>query len=429
MRLRDWHRLVCYRRTFALGLVTFACTSVTAAQNRTLVGVAGRKNESVSIAAQGRFVTVVWGASTSDGTDVYSAVSRDGGTSFSAPVRVNATAFDARVGGEQPPHVVLISRRNTDPAIVVVWTAKRPDGSRLLTARSETGGASFGATAIVPGTDAVGNRGWESVAVDSGGRVHVLWLDHRRTVAATHAHGAAPTAGPAAPKMDPVESAARSQLYVASLDGSTPPTAITGGVCYCCKTAFVSGADGTLVGAWRHVFAGDLRDIAFTTSRDRGRTFSSPVRVSEDHWEFDGCPDNGPAIAIDAERRVHVAWPSPADVANPSVMALFYAISLDGARFLPRVRVPTSAPAGHVHVLAERDRNVLLAWDETTPAGRTVRLARGVADRRGQIAFRAVGSPEVGRYPALALAADGALVAWSAPRDGGNMIVVTRVAR
>ena len=406
-----------------------ASAAVGVAQDRVLLGVPGRSNESVSIAADGPFVAVVWGASTTGGMDVYSAVSRNGGTSFGAPVRVNATAFDARVGGEQPPHVVLVPHRGADPSVVVVWTAKRPEGSRLLTARSETGGASFGATTVVPGTDAVGNRGWESVAVDSGGRVHVLWLDHRRTVAGAHSHNATATAGTAEPKLDPVASAARSQLYAASLDGSTPPTAITGGVCYCCKTSLVGGADGGLYGVWRHVFPGDLRDIAFTSSRDGGRTFSSPLRVSEDHWEFDGCPDNGPALAVDAGRRVHVAWPSPADVKNPRVMALYYALSIDGRRFLPRVRIPTDAPAGHVQVLAERDRSVVIAWDETTPAGRTVKLARAAPDNRGQITFRTVGSAEPGRYPALALSANGALVAWSQPKDGSSTIVVSRVSR
>ena len=36
------------------------------------------------------------------------------------------------------------------------------------------------------------------------------------------------------------------------------------GVCYCCKTAMVAAPGGVLYAAWRHVFAGNLRDIAFT---------------------------------------------------------------------------------------------------------------------------------------------------------------------
>lgn len=394
------------------------------------VGMPGRTNASVSLAAAGRFVAVVWGGATTGGMDVFSAVSRDGGATFRPPVRVNSTAFDARVGGEQPPHVVLVPRRGMEPSLVVVWTAKRSDGSRLLTSRSDDGGATFSRSTVVPGTDAVGNRGWESVTVDADGRVFVLWLDHRRTVAGAHQHGAVADArGPAAAKPDPVERAALSQLYVASLDGAVAPKPITGGVCYCCKTSLVAGADGALYGVWRHVFPGDLRDMAFTISRDHGRTFAPLVRVSEDHWEFDGCPDNGPAVAVDARRRVHVAWPSPADVTNPVVMALFYATSGDGVRFDPRVRIPTYGPAGHVQVLAEGDGSVLVAWDETERGGRSVKWSRGRADARGQFVFQPGGTLGSGLYPSLAMTSAGALVAWSQPADGGSVIMVARVGR
>ena len=43
------------------------------------------------------------------------------------------------------------------------------------------------------------------------------------------------------------------------------------GVCYCCKTAMVAAPGGVLYAAWRHVFEGNLRDIAFTSSRDGGK--------------------------------------------------------------------------------------------------------------------------------------------------------------
>ena len=391
------------------------------------VAVTGRSNESVSVAADGQFVAMVWGASTTGGMDVFSAVSRDGGATFTSPVRVNAVAFDARVGGEQPPHVVLVPRRGAAPSLVVVWTAKRAEGSRLLMARSDDGGVSFGATTVVPGTAATGNRGWESVTANARGGVHVLWLDHRDLPATPHQHGAVATSGPAAPAPDSVERASYSKLYVASLDGSTPPKAITGNVCYCCKTSFVAGSDGTLYGVWRHVYPGDLRDIALTSSRDGGRTFSAPLRVSEDHWEFDGCPDNGPSLAVDGARRVHVVWPSPADVKDPRVMALYYAVSRDGAAFAPRVRVPTAGPAGHVQVIADSDRGLVVAWEEMTAAGRSVVVARGTTDAVGRASFRRVGTAETGRYPSLAATSTGVVMAWTSTQNGANVISVRRI--
>ena len=44
-----------------------------------------------------------------------------------------------------------------------------------------------------------------------------------------------------AEKPDGVAMAQKSKLYFSTLDGSAPTHAITGGVCYCCKTAIVAG--------------------------------------------------------------------------------------------------------------------------------------------------------------------------------------------
>jgi hypothetical protein len=117
-----------------------------------------------------------------------------------------------------------------------------------------------------------------------------------------------------APKTDGAAKAELSKLYFSRLDGSGDPRALTGGVCYCCKTAVAAGPNGSLYAAWRHVYPGNIRDIAFTVSRDNGRTFAAPLRVSDDHWVLDGCPENGPAMAIDGRDRVHhcVADPGPA---------------------------------------------------------------------------------------------------------------------
>ena len=76
-------------------------------------------------------------------------------------------------------------------------------------------------------------------------------------------------------KPDGVAMAQKSKLFVASLDGTLAPRALTGGVCYCCKTAAAATGDA-IYAAWRHVYPGNLRDMAFTMSRDGGR--SSPRR-------------------------------------------------------------------------------------------------------------------------------------------------------
>src|SRR5689334_21585583 len=146
----------------------------------TTIGVPERVNEYASIVSRQMWVALAWAASSdASGTDIYAAVSRDGGASFGSPVRVNTVAKQASVNGEQPPRIAIVPGSG-GPALVVVWTAKGESGTVILSARSSDGGRSFAASMPVPGSDAAGNRGWESVAVDPAiGRIYTAWLDHR----------------------------------------------------------------------------------------------------------------------------------------------------------------------------------------------------------------------------------------------------------
>ena len=115
---------------------------------------------------------------------------------------------------------------------------------------------------------------------------------------------------------------------------------LTSGVCYCCTSAIVALPGGTLVSAWRHVYAGNMRDRAFTVSRDGGRSFAPPARVSEDGWSIHGCPDDGPALAAAPDQRVHIVWPTVIPGAEP-MGALFYSVLRDDGTCARRTRIPT----------------------------------------------------------------------------------------
>ena len=402
------------------------------------IGVRGRVNAAPSIAAMGRVVVLAWGASTSGGMDVYASVSRDGARTFGVPVRVNDVDGDASVGGEQPPHVALIPRTDREPSIVVVWTAKRPGGTRILSARSDDAGASFSRARPLAGGEASGNRGWEAVATDAEGRVVSVWLDHREL--AGSAAGQAPmhheghdhaNAGKA-----PADGAARAQLsklYFSRLDdlsGGSEATgrAIAGGVCYCCKTALAAGADGSIFAAWRHVYPGNIRDIAFTVSRDGGRTFPEPIRVSDDQWVLDGCPENGPAMALDGRQRVHVVWPTlvsgtAADV-EPT-LELFYAASSDGRQFSSRRRLPTEGVPKHAQVAAAQDGSLIVVWEEQARGTRRIVAGR----TRGGEAFarQIVSGTGSAVYPVVAAAGDSTIVAWTHEVKERSVIQLTRL--
>jgi hypothetical protein len=348
---------------------------------------------------------------------------------------VNSLAGEARANGEQPPRVALVARPGGVPQIDVVWLAKRASGTVLLTARSIDGGRSFAPATVVSGSDAAGNRGWESIAADNKGGVHVAWLDHRRlaerdsAIASMHHHDAAGATAPTtATKPDGVAIAELSQIYVAALDGS-PARPVTGGVCYCCKTALATGRAGQIYLAWRHVYSGNLRDIAFTSSRDAGGTFAPPTRVSEDKWAIEGCPEDGPVLAVDRHARVHIVWPTVVSENGAVVKALFHAISRDGTTFSERMRLPTKGQANHPQMAFAGDESLIVAWDESGDGFRRIALARGAVTADGRVGFErhASSGARIGTYPAVSRVPDGFVMAWTTGDPAASVIRIESV--
>jgi len=382
------------------------------------LGVAGRTNLTPWIAAHGKTVAVAWGATAEGKTDVFLALSRDEGATFGAPVRVNAVAGTARLGGELPPRVAV-----TDDGIVVLWGA-RGTSTSIEIARSTDGGKSFGPATALQAPAAVGDRGWPSLSVGRDGLAHAFWLDHRGLAESRATQKPAADHGKGHGTHDGVAMAQKSALYYASF-GKTAAAerSIAPGVCYCCKTA-TAASDRRVYAAWRHVFPGNIRDIAFASSSDGGRTFTPLARVSEDGWQIAGCPDDGPAMAVDRRGVVHLVWPTVIGSATPEG-ALFYATSSDGRTFSPRVRLQTlgSAHPTHPQIAVDGAGRVVVAWDERME-GRRLVAARVVSPAASPLApIITLTDGESGQYPVLAATPTALLAAWASGGEGSTIKV------
>ena len=392
------------------------------------LSVPARTNANVSLAAEGRTVVAVWAAAPAQGAaDLFAAVSLDSGATFGAPVRVNSTAGDVVAHGEQPPRVVLVRRPGKTPAIVIAWMGAGKAGASLLTARSDDGGRSYGPSSAMPGSSAPGARGWQSAVANRDGNVRAFWLDHRGLAApAAGAKEHSPEHAKAGAADDGTAMAQRSSLYTSVVGNPASVHAVTSGVCYCCKTAVAAAADGTVYAAWRQVYPGSIRDIATTMSRDGGRTFAAPVKVSDDRWVLNGCPDDGPALVVDAKSRLHVVWPTVVtDGKGAQTLALFYATSTDGRTFTPRQRVPTEGVPHHPQLTAAADGSVVLAWDESGKGPRRVAFARAEAGRPGQ--FTRLAEPGAGIYPVVVATPDGVVAAWTIGTGANTQIQIERL--
>ena len=191
------------------------------------------------------------------------------------------------------------------------------------------------------------------------------------------------------------------------------------------------GFNYQIYAAWRHVYPGSVRDIAFTASRDGGRMFSAPVRVSDDAWVLEGCPENGPSMTADTRQRVHIAWPTliqePAS-AEPT-LALFYAESHDGLLFTPRQRVPTEGVPRHVRIASHPGGAIAMVWEEGSDGTRRVALGLGTPAEGGRLRWqrRIISGAATATYPVLVSVEDGVVAAWVHDTGAGPGIRVERI--
>jgi hypothetical protein len=218
-------------------------------------------------------------------------------------------------------------------------------------------------------------------------------------------------------------------------DGSHTETRVATDVCFCCKTGVATGPDGTVYVAWRHIYPPNLRDVTVARSTDGGRGFGPPVRVSEDGWALDGCPDDGPSIAVDGRGVVHVAWPTvvPGGSAGKGI---FYSYSTDGGRsFAARLRVDEGTGGAAHPQLAVGDDRVVVVWDQQDQERRSIR-ARTLSSEPGASAWAPVlGQASVlsadgpAAYPAVATTPISTIVAWSEESPTGSQVRVRRLGR
>ncbi|GMV22372.1 MAG: hypothetical protein AMXMBFR57_23210 [Acidimicrobiia bacterium] len=354
---------------------------------RGTLGFDARANRFTSIAALDRYVAVAWIATEATlGTDVYVAMSVDTGRTFADPIRINWRPGSARAGGEQPPRVALVPRSAGPPDVVAFWLGRRTTGRVLLTTRSEDGGRTYAEPTLVAGTDTTGERGWQTLSVGPEREIALAWVDHRR--------GA-------------------SDLYIATGVNDPDPRVIARDVCAGSRTALAHGRNGVMYAVWRHIFAADERDIAIASSRDGGRTWTPPARISDDHWSSAGCPDEGPTMTVDSRGRLHLVWPTVVTTADGVERTqLFYASSDNGTDFTTRLPIPFPHHARHPRVATLADDTVAVTWDSPRGGRSHVWRTIGRAAADGTWTFDAPIDVGEGIYPAVAGTVEGLVLSW-----------------
>jgi len=302
------------------------------------------------------------------------------GSAFSAPVRVNDRLGDATVRNENPPKVA----GGPGNEIYVAWANERERfKGNIRFSRSLDGGKTF-SPAVDLNSDMPGpaiGRGFQTIAVDSKGRVLVAWIDQRNKK---------------------TEDQAMAEIWMAESEdrGKTfsHDRKIVSNVCDCCRLALALDSTGRIFISYRSVppTGPMFRDIAVARSEDGGKTFRSAI-VNHDGWELHACPTDGASLTIDRSGRLDVAW----FTAIGDLPRLFIASSSDhGASFgKPALLDPAQKQAKHAHVVAIGEGLVLAAWDDV--ADKPI-VQWGIYDLATR-SVRVLGSQKEATYPIVAI--------------------------
>src|SRR5262249_5028525 len=130
------------------------------------------------------------------------------------------------------------------------------------------------------------------------------------------------------------------------------------GICPCCDVAVAVTPDRAAFVAFRNSDSGH-RDI-WLAPAGAETAFAATIPVAREPWTFNGCPHDGPSLAIVGDR-LHVAWMD----AHTGSGRIYHASSpFDDPSFHPRALSPEGRGAqGHPKLADDGDGGVHAVWD------------------------------------------------------------------
>jgi hypothetical protein len=220
--------------------------------------------------------------------------SADAGTTWSEPRLLDIGNDTPMANGEAHPGIAFASPAHGDWVVVTYNQAlAKPYTGEVRMLRSADGGKTFSAPFTVHRDRQIITHSFESAGFDARGVLHTVWIDKRDKVL----------------RGDKAASYAGAAIYRnESRDGGLsfgPDIKVADHGCECCRLVLAPTQDGRLAAMWRHVFAPNIRDHAFTVLGEPGKDM---VRATFDGWKLDACPHHGPGLAAAASGGYHAVW-------------------------------------------------------------------------------------------------------------------------
>lgn len=284
---------------------------------------------------------VAWTEKSDEELVFYFSISNDDGRTFPDKIPVR---LDERVAthGEGMPKIAF----KGDGTILVAYETKSPTAENkyagaICYITTKDGGRSWSSQRFIHRDTTAGrSRSYFDIATLPDGQVGASWLDI---------------------KLD-AETGGRSVRFAKTdaEDSFTQEVLIDSSACQCCRTDIYTDTGRNVYVAYRGLRKGvmgkAIRDMMCSTSADEGKNFSSPITISVDNWNIDGCPHTGPSLCT-SKAGLMSLW-----YTEGSGNGVYYTHKpIDSSEFLPRQLV--SATGSHPQVCSNGDKIAML-WEE-----------------------------------------------------------------
>ena len=295
------------------------------------------------------------------GTNLFLKTSTNNGKSFSEPIRVNTIEGNVGLDGRVPPAISL----GENNEVFVLWANQTPESEmrngvyrQLVFAKSIDDGQTFPFSMQIK-TDLPAGKYFQDMMLSNDGTIHVAWLNGPSKLNEE---------GNLVKDKDRI----RTLEYTQSTDGGQTfdsTKSLMDDPCPCCNVQ-VAAADDAVYVSWRAKIANGedkpaIRDMVIASSTDNGKTFSTPVKISEDNFEFDGCVHVGAPMEIDSEGNLHTVWYT----GKKGAPGMYYSTSTDnGKTFSEPMQVLVSdwIPPQRIFLTIDDNDTVWVTWEDAT---------------------------------------------------------------
>jgi hypothetical protein len=223
---------------------------------------------------------IVWTEKSKNNLTLSFAVSHDNGETFAGPISMPLTA-DVATHAESMPKVAF----KNDGTIIAAYEKNAPTvankyASAIYYVVSSDGGKSWATEAFLHSDTVAGrSRSYFDIEQLPDGEIGASWLDIKLNN---------DTGGRSVRFSKTFQSKFGSEILVDS------------SACQCCRIDVYSDIAGRVNVAYRGLMKGGMgqsvRDMMLATSKDGGKSFTSPARISQDNWAIDGCPHTGASL-------------------------------------------------------------------------------------------------------------------------------------